>query len=297
MKNILVLGSNGLLGQNLVQRFLGKANLTLVSMEDSSYIPGLPVSYFRIDLTNRGQVKDIINKVKPEIILNAAAYTNVDQCEENREQCWNSNVKAVEHLIECASYLKPILVHFSTDYVFDGNNAPYSEADLPNPRGNYARSKMASENIVRTSELEYLLIRTQVLYGYGHLLRPNFVTWLASELRKGNRVRIVTDQIGNPTYVADLAEAVQRLLDGECYGLYHVSGSEKCSRFEFAQTIAKVFELDGSLIDPITTAELMQKSPRPMNSSFRLEKLLNNVKWLPHDTESALRLFRQELEG
>jgi len=266
-------------------------------MEDKNFIPDMPVPYYRVDITNRGQVKDLIGKIKPEIILNAAAYTNVDQCEESREQCWNTNVKAIEHIIESAAYFKPIIVHFSTDYVFDGSNAPYSETDLPNPRGNYARSKMASENIVRTSELEYLLIRTQILYGHGFQLRPNFVTWLVNELRNGNRVRIVTDQVGNPTYTADLAEAVFRLLEKECYGLYHVSSPDSCSRYDFALKIAKVFNQNPGLIDPITTAELKQKSPRPMNSSFRLEKLVNNVKWLPHETERALQLFKQELEG
>lgn len=296
MKKVLIIGGNGLLGQCLIKRFNGLTQIYSASLEDKNYLPEITLSYQRLDITNRSQVKDLIHKIKPDIIFNAAAFTDVDRCEEDRELCWNANVRAADNIIESAAALRPVLVHFSTDYVFDGNESPYCEIDTPNPRGNYARSKMASENIVRTSELEYLIIRTQILYGTGNNVRPNFVTWLIAQLLKKNSVRVVTDQIGNPTYAPDVAEAAYRLLQNECYGLYHVSSPDSLSRYEFALSIAREFDLDAGLINKISTSELNQKAPRPMNSSFRLDKFVNSTGWLPHDVESALKLLKQELE-
>jgi len=296
MKKILIFGANGLLGQSLVKKFSTGYDVLASSIEKESFVPDLNGEYRQLDLTNRAKVRDFIEDVKPDIIINAAAFTDVDGCEDYRDLCWEVNVRGVEYIIEGASRVRPILIHLSTDYVFDGDDPPYSENDEPNPRGNYARSKLASENLVRGSELEYQIIRTQILFGTGHRVRFNFVTWVIDQLRKGNTIQVVHDQIGNPTYAPDCSEAILRLLQKEAFGTYHVAGPDSISRYDFALKIAKIFELDETLIERISSDELDQKAPRPYNSTFVIDKLINYADWTPNSLDDALKLLREEMQ-
>ncbi len=296
MSRVLILGANGLLGQAMQHKFSQVHQVTASSAEEHSYLSEHTLPYIQADLTSRADVRNLIAKADPEIIINTAAYTNVDGCEEEREKCWAVNVLAMENVLEASYVKKPTIVHISTDYVFDGEQGRYRETDAPNPRGNYARSKMAAENILNGADFEYIIARTQVLYGTGKEVRPNFVTWLINSLRENKSVQIVTDQTGSPTYVPDVAEAVSRLLEKEVYGLFHVSSPDILSRYDFALQVAEIFELDASLIYETTTDKLQQKSPRPMNSSFILDKLYNNINWQPRSTMQALQHMKTEME-
>jgi dTDP-4-dehydrorhamnose reductase len=291
----LIFGSNGLLGQSLIRRFAPEFDIVGASIESDNYNEHIEMIYQPIDMAVRSDMHEFLTDIQPDLIINAAAYTDVDKCEEEREKCWNANVRAVENIVESNLNKKTIIVHISTDYVFDGDNAPYREKDKPNPRGNYARSKMAAENIIRAGHFEYLIIRTQVLYGTGNRLRLNFVTWVIDQLKNNKKTRVVTDQIGNPTYNHDVSEGIYRLLKTNNFGIYHVSGSESISRYDFALKIAKVFDLKKELIESSTTSRLEQKAPRPANSTFVLDKLYNNIGWLPHNAESGLKLLKKEL--
>ncbi len=295
MKKALIFGSNGLLGQSLVKRFAPEFDIIGASIESENYNENIEMLYQQIDIAIRSNMHEFLADQQPDLIINAGAYTNVDKCEIEREQCWNVNVKAVENIVDSSLNPKTIIVHLSTDYVFDGNNSPYRENDKPNPRGNYARSKMASENIIRGSHFEYMIIRTQVLYGTGNRLNANFVSWIINQLKTNKQINVVTDQIGNPTYNHDVSEAIYRLLKTKNYGMFHVSGSESISRYDFAKKVAEIFGLNGDLIIPITTVRLEQKAPRPANSTFVLDKLYNNIGWLPHNVESGLKLLKKEM--
>jgi len=297
MQKVLILGANGLLGQNFIKRFQDTYEIVASSVEGECYSEIDGLNYQQADLTKRMQIQGLIADTKPDIIINTAAYTNVDGCEDHQKDCWNVNVHAVENILESNFRKKPLLVQISTDYVFDGEQGYYREIDPTNPRGNYARSKMAAENIIRAAELEYLIVRIQVLYGFGRRIRLNFVTWVVDQLSKGKTIHVVDDQIGNPTYAPDVCEGVFRLLQKQAYGLFHISGAETLSRYDFALKIAQVFNLDQARIQRCKTAQLRQKSPRPMDSSFVLDKLINNTGWEPHDVESALKLFKIELRG
>ncbi len=296
MVKVLILGSNGLLGQNLIRKFLGEYRIFAASNEPQNNLKDLNTDYQQLDITNRTEVRDYFERIEPEVIINTAAWTDVDGCEEDRETCWNINARAVEHIVESAMAIKPILVQLSTDYIFDGMEPPYHELSEPRPQGNYARSKLAAEETVKGGALEYIIARIQVLFGKGVNVRPNFVTWLIGELRQGRRVRIVNDQIGTPSFAPDVAEAIHRLLQNEAYGVYHIASPESLSRYEFALKIADVFDLDKQLIQEITTKQLNQKAPRPVNSSFSIDKLVNYTGWEPHNLNQCLSLLKKELE-
>ena len=295
MKKIFVTGSNGLLGQATVRLFrqhyeIFGCDLSKEAVEDLSD----PYKYFQLDLTDRNAVNRVLNEVKPDVIINTAAFTNVDRCESENEACWSGNVRSVENILEACSTFSPVFVQISTDYVFDGTSPPYRETATPKPLGYYGLSKFAAEKVLRSSKLEYIIARTMILFGIGKQVRLNFATWVIDQLVRKNRIRVVNDQVGNPTYTDDLAEAILRLLQKEEYGLFHIAGNEVCNRYEFACKIADVFNLDRSLIEEIKTIELGQKALRPMNSSFILEKLENALDWLPSKLVEALKKLKIE---
>jgi len=233
MKKVVVVGSNGLLGQSLINRFATHFD-TIALSHSNVTVNDENIPYYQIDMVNRTEVSDLLSKIKPDIIINSAAYTNVDGSEEEKELCWSINVRSVENIIDAVESYQPILIQVSTDYVFDGQKGWYTEIDTANPRGNYARSKYAAENIVATSSLEYIIARTQILYGFCNKLSENFVTWVVNKLRNNEKIKVVFDQIGNPTFTDDFSESLYRLLEREEYGLFHISGKEGINRYEFA---------------------------------------------------------------
>jgi dTDP-4-dehydrorhamnose reductase len=135
-----------------------------------------------------------------------------------------------------------------------------------------------------------------ILYGHGQKVRNNFVTWVIQQLKSGNKIKVVNDQRGNPTLVDDLSEAIRRLLEKEEYGIFHISGNEVCSRYEFAQKIVEVFDLDGKLIEEVDSSQFKQAAPRPVNSSFNLDKLSNTLDWLPGGIEESLIKLKSQFK-
>ena len=167
-KKILVVGSNGLLGQKLCEIIVrgGAYNLTIASIEEKPLRQVVGAQYIRVDITNKKDVKSLVSTCHPDVIINAAAMTNVDACETERELCWRINVDGVENLVDAAKKSNTKVVHISTDYIFDGKNGPYAEDDRPEPLSYYGKSKLASENLLRTSGVPFLIARTMVLYGF-----------------------------------------------------------------------------------------------------------------------------------
>ncbi len=295
MKKLLVTGANGLLGQAVTKKFHQDFEVYGCDLNDTAYLGERVSKYLKLDLSVRNDVLRSLGDLRPDIIINTAAYTNVDGCEQDLDVCWNINAKSLELIEEAAKGFGPLLVQISTDYVFDGTSGPYRETDPPKPLGNYGMSKLTAEKTIRAGKLEYIIARTQILYGTGIKVRPNFVTWTIDKLKKGEKIRIVNDQIGNPTLADDLAEAIFRLIMREEYGIFHIAGNEICSRHAFAVKIAEIFGLDKSLIEEIKTSQLGQTARRPMNSSFNLDKLANAIDWLPGNTTNSLTKLRQRL--
>ena len=296
MKKVLILGSNGLLGQSLVKIFNRGYEVYGCSLEKENYnTKNSPSLYFPLNITVRNDIRAFFSKYQPDIIINAAAFTDVDKCEKEKSLCWMTNVKGIENILEACETFSPVFIQISSDYIFNGRSGLYKEIDEPDPLGHYGFCKLAAEKTVKASDFEYIIARTMILYGNGEKIKSNFVTWILDKLKKGEQIPIVNDQRGNPTFVDDLSEAIYRLIKKEAYGTFHISGRESCSRYEFALKIAEVFELNHELIKEVSTEELKQTAHRPSDTSFVLHKLSNTINWLPSDVEGGLKKLKNQL--
>jgi len=262
---VLVTGGSGLLGSKLVGELSGKCRVF------ASYnIHPWAYCDFPLDVTNRVDVQHLINKISPDVIVHTAALTGVDYCESNKREAWAVNVEGTRNIVEAGKTVGSRIVYISTDYVFDGGKGAYTEDDHPNPLDYYGETKLEGERVVQELD-DYVIARTSVLYGWHS--RPNFVTWAIGELKQGRRINIVRDQFNSPTLADDLAEVVLNLIETGEAGVFHVSGSERISRYDFTKKIAEVFELDETLINPVTSDELDWIAERPLDSSLDVSKV------------------------
>jgi dTDP-4-dehydrorhamnose reductase len=293
---ILITGSNGMLGQRAVQFYSSKENVELLatSVEDKSVVDS--VEYVASDIKDRESIKKIIYDYCPDFIVHTAAFTNVDLSEKLREDAWRINVKGVEYIGEAARAIDAHIIHISTDYIFDGKNGPYDENATPDPIGYYGRTKLASENALRISGTFFSILRTNVLYGIAMNSRPDFVRWVVSFLRNKQEIRIVKDQIGNPTFIDDLVQAINKIIEFKKTGVYNIGGKEFLSRYDFTIRIADFFNLDKRLIIPITTEELKQPARRPLKSGLLILKAETELGYKPHTITEALSAMKKELE-
>ncbi len=293
---ILITGSNGLLGQAVASVIVRESNheVILSSVEEKSF-HDFGKLYLKLDITSKEDVKKVVAYHKPSVIINCAAFTNVDKCETERELSWKINVDGVKNIIIAAKKNDVKVVHYSTDYVFDGKNGPYDELAVPNPVSFYGREKLASENSLITSDINFAIIRTLVLYGTGDNVKPNFALWMLDNLRNNRPVNIVTDQISNVTMIDDLAFGTLKIVEKDCKGIYNIAGSDILSRYDFAMNMCDVFNLNKKLVFPITTESLNQPAPRPLNSGLIILKMESELGFKPMDSIEGLRLLKFQL--
>ncbi len=290
---VLITGCHGLLGQKLIASVPEGVDVFGVDLQEKSSF--LPQSFFsKCNITDRKQTLDLVLKLAPEWIINAAAYTNVDGAEKERRLCWQVNVEAVENLAYAARKVHSKIVHISTDYIFDGKDGPYDENAVPNPLGYYGRSKLAGENALRASPVEYIIIRTMILYGKNIFGNANFVTWLIEKLRQKQPVTIVTDQIGNTTLADELAAGIWQVIGTDYRGVLNIAGREILDRLTFARLVAQVFDLDETPIGPITTDALNQAAPRPLNSGLLVDKAINEFNIELSDAREGLIKLKEQ---
>jgi len=293
-KHILVVGSNGLLGQRAVLEFRRSARVVGAAIEPESVF-GEELDYRWLDITDAGAVARILDELRPDVVFNAAAYTQVDRAEDERELCRAVNVSGPENLARACAERDILLVHISTDYVFDGTRGHYSESDKPNPINFYGLSKLEGELAVQNSGCRYLIARTAVLFGAGRKIATNFALWVIGALRAGETIRVVDDQIGNPTLADDLAAAIHRLLDQGAEGLFHVAGSEPISRYDFAVVIARTFGLNSGAIVRIKTKDFPQRARRPLDASLDVSRVAREFGVQLGDVSASLNRLKNLL--
>ncbi|MEW6510813.1 MAG: dTDP-4-dehydrorhamnose reductase [Bacteroidota bacterium] len=296
-RRALVLGSNGLLGQKVAELLVrgSSTSVVLASIEDAPARVLDPAEYVKADVTSKKDLKQLVTRTEPDVIFNCAAITNVDACEVERELAWKVNVGGVENIVEAARRTEATVVHISSDYIFDGKTGPYTEEDRPEPVSYYGKTKLASETVVRASGLNYLIARTMVLYGYAPGVKQNFLLWLIQSLEKKTPVRIVDDQLGNPTLADDLAYGLVRGVELGRTGIYNIAGRDIVSRYEFAVRVARTFKLDESLITPIKTAQLRQPAQRPLKSGLITLKAEVELGIHPSTLDQGLAVVKNQL--
>lgn len=299
MTKILITGSNGLLGQKLIYALRGRNDVALLATakginrtkEKSGY------GYDELDVTNSEMVMNVLMNHKPDCVINTAAMTNVDACEQDMEECRKLNVDAVTYLTNACKKIDAHFIQLSTDFVFDGGNGPYKEGDKTNPLSFYAQSKLDSEKIVEQSGLAWTIIRTIIIYGVvDDLQRSNVILWTINSLRDKKTINVISDQYRSPTLAEDLADACIEAAIKRQTGLYHVSGKDMMTILESVQQTADFFGLDKSFIKPITTAELNQAAKRPLKTGFIIDKAIKELNYQPHSFAEGLAVVKQQLE-
>ena len=272
MTTVLITGSNGLLGQKLVCDFHPHFKVIACDLQPESYLSFPNLSYETLDITDRRQLAFQISFYHPDVIINAAAYTDVDGCEIHRDKAWAVNVGGVKNLVSICEKQKIKLIHLSTDYIFDGEQGPYSEDDPPEPVSFYGETKLESEKIIKESGIDFLIIRTNVLYGLGKNVKLNFLLWLLDKLSQNEKIKIVTDQFNNPTLADNLSFCILEMVKKNISGIYHIGGSEYLSRYDFAIKVANKFNFDKNNILPAKTEVLKQKARRPFKGGLKIDK-------------------------
>jgi len=265
---IAIIGAGSRTAKALTSLLLEETNAELHLFTSRTFVNTEPrVHVYSLDVLDRNALKEPLLSILPDIVINTAAMTNVDACETDRGQAWAVNVTLVEHLARVCRVIDARLIHFSTDYVFDGTKGPYVETDVPRPISYYGKSKLAGENVCLGAGIPATIIRTNVVYG-GESTTPDFVKWLLTAIEKGGTATVVNDQFSNPTLVDDLVLATLRIITKNRTGIYHVGGADYISRFEFALRIADVFKVVDPKIEPITTESLKQAAKRPLRGGL-----------------------------
>ncbi len=281
MKKILITGSNGQLGLELQKRLSDKYELILTNR-------------LSLDITDFQQAMNYVKISAPDIIINCAAYTAVDLCEQHEDEAYKSNALGPKNLVLAANEINAKLVHISTDYVFDGNGIkdengnvrPYYETDTTNPQSAYGRTKLEGEKFVIHNSNKYFIIRTAWLYGEG----KNFVRTMINLSKTNEEVKVVNDQIGSPTSTAELSNMIEKLIETEKYGIYHGTCEGYCSWYDLTCEIYKIMNIK-TRVSPVTTDEFPRPAKRPKysvleNRNLKKLEIYEFKKW-----QDALKIY------
>lgn len=297
---ILITGSNGLLGQKLVEHLGSVPEITCIATYRGKrrFQTNSPnIFYESMDILVFSRVRRILEKYQPEVIINTAAMTQADLCEKNKERCYRVNVEAVKKMVEYCSYQDIHFIQLSTDFVFDGKAGPYDEKDVPNPVNYYGESKYKAEQIVANAMCSGTVIRTILVYGVTpYMSRSNIFRWVKEKLEKGEPIQVVSDQVRNPTLVEDLVSGCVLATLKKKNGIYHIGGKETLTPYQFACQIAAFFGLDSSLITAVNARIFTEVAKRPLITGLKIEKAEKELAYHPHSILEGITLISEKLK-
>ena len=296
---ILITGSNGLLGQKLLHKLRVDNNIDLIATSKGQNRVSNKdrYTYIRLDITNKKEVRKVILAQQPHVVVNTAAMTNVDLCEDNKQECEDLNVNAVGYLADACEIIDAHLIHISTDFIFDGVDGPYREEDIPNPLSYYGLSKLKSEQLLQAHSVKSTILRTIIVFGVAeNLSKGNIVLWAKEALSKGNTLNIIDDQFRAPTLAEDLADICILAAKKKAVGVFNASGKDIMSIYEIVERVAKYYGNSTDNLNKITTATLNQKAVRPPKTGFILDKSINELGYKPHSFEECLAIMDEQLK-
>ncbi len=254
---ILIIGSEGMLGHDLVE-ILSKENEIATTTIDT------------LDITDITKTTEALKKINPDVVVHAAAFTDVDGSESKPDLAYKVNALGTRNVAVACKEADSALLYLSTDYVFDGlKSKSYREYDNTNPLSVYGKTKYLGEVYIRDILDKFYITRTSWLYGFHG---PNFVTSMIDLATTNDTISVVNDQIGSPTYTVDLSTAISKLIKKPAYGIYHITNSDHCSWYEYAREIFEIAEIDVE-VKPVSTEEFPRPAPRPKYS------VLENYNW------------------
>jgi dTDP-4-dehydrorhamnose reductase len=291
---LLITGASGLLGTKLCEIALRRKHEVYSAYSQHVPLYGTPVELNILDLKAEQQILD---KIKPQVVVHAAALTDVDKCEMENELAWKTNVEATTNLAQLCKEHGAFLVYVSTDYVFDGEKGMCKEMDYPAPINHYGLTKLKGEECVRSLLKDYCIARTSVLFGSVPATgKTNFALWLLEKLRNGEEAKIVTDQWNSPTLNTSLANMILEIIDRRITGTYHLAGATRISRYDFSKSIAQTFSLNTDLITPCSSSEFQWIAKRPKDSSLNTGEAQQMLRNKPLGIQEALSILKRELQ-
>ncbi len=298
---ILLTGSNGLLGQKLVELIAPMSDFELVAtsrgknrLSDSD----LSYHYQSLDITSKQQVMDTVATHRPDAIIHTAAMTNVDQCQTEQAQCQQLNVDAVDYLIEAARLHKAFLLHLSTDFIFDGSFGPLDEEATPNPISVYGQSKLDAENLLLNSDVEWAIARTVLVYGLAQdMSRSNIILWVKNSLENQQPIKVVNDQWRTPTLAEDLAMGCFLIVKNRAKGIFNIAGKDMLTPYEMALKTAEYFNLDTSSMTMADSSNFSQPARRPPKTGLTIDKARKILGYEPRSFEEGIAILAAQMEA
>ena len=292
MTKILVTGSAGLIGRQVVKDLV-KNNFDVYSGYNKTKPEfGMPI---HLDLTKKAKIISVLEKIKPDIIIHLGAMTDVELCETQKKLAVIINTESTKNLSVESEKLNSFFVYVSTDYVFDGKNGLKKEDDLTSPLGNYGKSKLDGEEILRNLTSKWCIARTSTPFGI-HQKKKSFPIWVKENLQSKKKIKIVKDQYTSPTYVQNLSRMLIEVAIRQITGVIHLAGASRISRYDLALLVAEKFNLDRKLIIPTRTEEMNWKAKRPEDSSLDVSFATSILNEKPMEIEQGLELLFSEFQ-
>ncbi|MDD5136124.1 MAG: SDR family oxidoreductase [Candidatus Omnitrophica bacterium] len=292
MVKVLITGGTGLLGKALVETNR-KAAISSIYLGAYDMANDRKSAYYKTDICDKDAMDEVFSKAEPQVVIHTAGIANVDYCEKNYKEAYESNVIGTGIIVDLARKTGAKIVFISTNAVFDGRSAPYSENSVTSPINSYGKMKLEAEEMVRDSGLKNLIIRPILMYGWNHEQeRVNAVTWLIEKLKKGEKVNMVNDVYENPLFNISCAEIIWSLIDSGKEGIYHLAGRDMVNRYEFARMIADVFDLDKKLISQVSSGFFPGLAPRPRNTSYDTSKIEKDLGLKPAGLKEGLEIMK-----
>jgi dTDP-4-dehydrorhamnose reductase len=294
---ILVTGSNGLLGQKLTILLQQDKNVSLIATaRGKSHLDIINGEFISLDVTDPDAVEEVFARVRPDVVIHTAAMTQVDQCETDREACWNANVKATQYITDACLWHDIHLVHVSTDFIFDGSHGPLEENEKPNPVNYYGESKLAAEQLIQKSQARWAILRTVLVYGITNdMSRSNIVLWVKNSIEQGKTIKVVNDQWRTPTLAEDLAMGCYLAAIKKATGIYHISGKDFLTPYDIALATADYFNLDKNFIQATDSSQFKQPAPRPPKTGFIIDKARKDLGYEPHSFTEGIAVLASQM--
>lgn len=300
VKKVLITGSNGLLGQKLIDLYLDQPNKELyaVGRGPNRHPVKSGYTYFDLDLSQTQELTRMLNQVKPDTLIHAAAMTQVDDCENNPELCYQMNVEVTQSLASYCAQQEAHCILVSTDFIFDGTADLYTEEALPNPLSVYGKSKMEAENKVQQSGADYSILRTVLVYGVvADMSRSNIVLWAKNALENNQPIQVVNDQWRMPTLAEDLAMGCFLAENKQEFGIFNISGKDLLRIDNLVSEVARFWNLNEELISTTDSQSLNQAAQRPPRTCFDLTKSRTVLGYEPRSFVEGLHIVQSQLQA